>query len=280
MRRKNRAKTETIKGNRKGVKKSRTVSKGSIEKRLQDAILLIDIAHTLTAPLIHAIENLLQLAARNVGSDEASVLVRDGNKGGLKFMVAIGEVADKLIRMRIPPGKGIAGFVFTSGQPVAIADVAEDGMFYAEVDRATGYTTQTIMATPLRVGEETIGVLEFVNRLGEPPYEPFTPDEMDRAAHFADAIAMLVNAHEMAGLVEAIFSRSVKAVSKEEEFEKDLDKWLKSVRAAPEHKDLISLAISLRKIACKGEAEREMCRDVLDALSTWTEKRSTSISGY
>jgi transcriptional regulator with GAF, ATPase, and Fis domain len=252
----------------------------SIEGQLREAITLIDITNTLTSPLTKAIEHLLQLAARAVGSDEASVLVRDGNKGGLKFMVAIGEVADKLIKMKIPPGKGIAGFVFTSGQPVAVADVAQDGMFYAEVDKATGYSTQTILATPLRVGEETVGVLEFVNRLGEPPYEPFTPEEMDRAAHFADAIAMLVDAHETAGLVEALFRRSMKTLAKGEKSGNDLHKWLNNVRSAPEHKDLLSLAISLRSIACRGEAERQMCRDVLNALSRWTQKRASSIPHY
>jgi len=246
--------------------------------QLRDAIRVVDVANLMTSPLKRSIENLLVVAGDAMGSDEASVLVRDGNRGGLKFLVAIGEVADKLLKVRIPPGKGIAVFVFASGQPMAVADVAQEETFYAEVDRATGYSTHTILATPLRVGGETVGVLEFVNRLGHPPYRPFTPDEMDKAAHFADAIATLVDAHETAGLVEALFERAVKANGKKQAG--DLLKWLKQVRSAPEHRDLVSLAVLLRNIAGRGDAERALCREMLEALDRFTEKSSSSAGYY
>ena len=58
---------------------------------------------------------------------------------------------------------------------MAVADVGQEDSFYAEVDKKTGYETQTILATPLRYNGEVIGVLEFINRIGEPPFEPFTP---------------------------------------------------------------------------------------------------------
>jgi signal transduction protein with GAF and PtsI domain len=247
---------------------------------LQAVIGAVDVADALSAPLKRSIENLLRLAAASVNSDEASVLVRDGNKGGLKFLVAIGEVADKIMKVRIPPGKGIAGFVFSSGQPMAVTDVAQEETFYAEVDRATGYSTQTILATPLRAAGEIVGVLEFVNRLGDPPYEPFSPDEMDKAAHYADAIATLVDAHEAAGLVEILFERMLgggKEAKKGQAADgAELRRWLKRVRSAPEHRDLMLMAVSLRDIASRGDAERELCRDVLDALARYTEKSSSS----
>lgn len=271
---------------KKGARAGESSSGGdSFEAQLRAAISVVDVADSLTSPLTRSIENLLQLAAAAMGSDEASVLSRDGNEGGLKFTVAIGEVADKLLNVRIPPGKGIAGFVFSSGQPMAIADVAQEETFYAEVDRATGYSTQTILATPLRVGSEIVGVLEFVNRLGDPPYKPFTPDEMDRAAHFADAIATLVDAHETAGLIESLFERSVKTSAEGTPSEgratgSALRQWLQTVRSAPEHRDLMQLAVSLRDIANRGDAERELCRDVLDALARYTEKRSASSTSY
>lgn len=256
----------------------------ALAAKLQTAIGVVDVADALSAPLKRSIENLLTLAASSVGSDEASVIVRDGNKGGLRFLVAIGQVADKLMKVRIPPGKGIAGFVFSSGQPMAVTDVAQEETFYAEVDRATGYSTQTILATPLRAGGEMVGVLEFVNRLGDPPYEPFTPEEMDKAAHYADAIATLVDAHEAAGLVEILFERmlgSSKGAKKGQPADgAELRKWLKKVRSAPEHRDLMMMAVSVREIASRGDAERELCREVLDALARYTEKSSASGMSY
>lgn len=268
----------------KPQKKRKSVSgDSSLAAQLHSVIGTVDVADALTAPLKRSIDNLLRLAAAGVGSDEASVLVRDGNKGGLKFLVAIGEVADKVMKVRIPPGKGIAGFVFSSGQPMAVTDVAQEETFYAEVDRATGYSTQTILATPLRAGGEIVGVLEFVNRLGDPPYQPFSPDEMDKAAHYADAIATLVDAYEAAGLVEILFERmmgSGKGAKKETSDGSEVRQWLKKVRSAPEHRDLLLMAVSLRDIASRGDAERELCRDVLDALARYTDKSSASGFSY
>jgi transcriptional regulator with GAF, ATPase, and Fis domain len=277
-------KTHGRRSGKRGTKRS-PASGTAFEAQLRDAIRAVDVANLMTSPLRRSIENLLHVAGDAMGSDEASVLVRDGNLGGLKFLVAIGEVADKLMKVRIPPGKGIAGFVFASGQPMAVADVAQEETFYAEVDRATGYSTQTILATPLRVGGETVGVLEFVNRLGEPPYRPFTPDEMDSAAHFADAIATLVDALETAGLVETLFERSVKTGEKiktrsGKRNDNDLLKWLGKVRSAPEHRDLIALAVRLRDIATRGDSERALCREVLEALDRFTQKKSASGIGY
>jgi putative methionine-R-sulfoxide reductase with GAF domain len=284
MAKKTDAKPSGNRSKKRGTK--RAVGRGvSFEAQLRAAIRAVDVANLMTSPLKRSIENLLHVAGDAMGSDEASVLVRDGNEGGLKFLAAIGEVADKLMPVRIPPGKGIAGFVFASGQPMAVADVAQEETFYAEVDRATGYSTQTILATPLRVGGETVGVLEFVNRLGSPPYRPFTPDEMDLAAHFADAIATLVDAQETAGLVEILFERSLKTDEKGEtgsgrRKNNGLLKWLDKVRSAPEHRDLIALAVRLRDIASRGDAERALCREVLEALDRFTEKKSSSGVGY
>jgi GAF domain-containing protein len=265
---------------KKKKKSSSGTDAATFETQLRDTINAIEIANALTSPLKRSVENLLRLAAQSVGSDEASVLVRDGNEGGLRFLVAIGEVADKLLTMRIPPGKGIAGFVFSSGQPMAVADVAQEQTFYAEVDRAVGFSTQTILATPLRVEGEIVGVLEFVNREGSPPYKPFTPDEMDQAAHFADAIATLVDAHESAGLIETLFEQSTKAPDAGDESGAGLRQWLRDMQAAPEHRDLLQMAVALRDVASRGDAERELCRDVLDALARFTEKRAAASTGY
>ena len=275
---KKKKKTEKQAGEQQAAEKN---GSSSLEEQLRAAVKAIDVAEILTDPLTRSIENLLRLAARSIGTDEASVLVRDGSEGGLKFMIALGSVADKLIGVKIPPGQGIAGFVYASGQPMAVDDAAKAGDFYDKVDELTSYSTQTILATPLRVNEETVGVLEFINRIGEPPYRPYTPEEMDQAAHFADAIATLVDAHETAGLIETLFEHAApdeKGTGLESGSQ--LRQWLKGVRSAPEHLDLLQLAVSLRDIASRGEAERELCRDVLEALARFTEKQSSAGMGY
>lgn len=252
--------------------------------QLREAVGTIDVSNSLTAPLKEGIENLLRLAADSVGSKEASVLVRDGNEGGLKFLTAISDVKEKLLEIRIPPGKGIAGLVFATAQPMAVADVSSEGSFWSEADAKTGFKTITVLATPLRTGAEMVGVLEFVNRPGDPPYPPFTPEEMDRAAAFADAIARIIDALELAELVESLFDRTIKSSLSAEsmggDFDSDLREWANSTTAAPQHRDLMILWVSLREIIGRGDAERELCRTLLEAIARFTEQRSVTSSSY
>ncbi|MBD0372643.1 MAG: GAF domain-containing protein [Pyrinomonadaceae bacterium] len=270
-----------------GKQKAKGAETSSLEDHLRSAVRAVEVADLLTIPLTHSIENLLQLAAQSLNADAASVLVRDGDEGGLKFLVAIGPVADKLMMIKIPPGRGVVGFVFQSGQPMAV-DVSQDPNFYPEVDTATGYRTLITLATPLRVGAEAVGVLQFVNRPGwqylaaGTPAEAFTPEEMEKAAYYADAIAALVDAHETAGLVETLFELSIKSATSGGEIGDAVRKWLAEVRTAPEHKDLMSLAISLREIASRGDAERQLCREVLESLARYTERGalSTTYTGF
>src|SRR6266849_720021 len=260
-----------------------TASEETDTAAMREAISAIDVSRSLSEPLKRAVDDLLGVAAQSVGSADASVLIRDGNEGGLKFLVAVSELEEELLKIRIPPGKGIAGLVFSSGQPMAVNDVSEEGSFWSEADKKTGFKTVTLLATPLRTRNETIGVLEFVNRPGEPPYPPFTPEEMDRAAQFADTIAHLLNSYELAVLVESLFSRIIKTSVESGESgqaDNELREWLKSSDAAPEHRDLLLLAVSLREIVGRGQAEREMCRDLLETLARFTAKNSASSSSY
>src|SRR6187551_2606624 len=94
---------------------------GEMSKKIQRLIETIDVANVLTDPLTRAVEDLLRVTAADIDSDEASVLVRDGDEGDLRFLSAIGKVAGQLIDIRIPAGKGIAGFVLSSGQPMAVS---------------------------------------------------------------------------------------------------------------------------------------------------------------
>lgn len=235
-----------------------------LNEKMRRLIETVDIANLLTEPLTRSIREILELSAGELGAREASVLVRDGAEGDLRFLAATGEVASKLLNLKVPAGKGIAGFVMSSGQPMAVSDVGEEASFYAEVDKETGYSTEMILATPLRHNDEMIGVLEYINRPGGPPHEPFTPDEMDKAALFADAIASLVNAYESAKLFRDL---GEKIVGTDETLDiGSVRDWLLNLRSSSEHREMMDLAILIREIASRGEGERALCREVLESI--------------
>lgn len=244
----------------------------NLNERLKRLIETIDLANLLTVPLTRSIIRLLELSAAEIRSGEASVLIRDGEEGDLRFLCAIGAVAEQLMDMQIPAGKGIAGFVLSSGQPMAVADAGEEQTFYPEVDKQTGYSTQTILATPLRFEGEVIGVLEYINRTGDPPYEPFTPEEMDRAANFAEAVASLVNAYESARMLHQL---GEKIVHDPEDYEfNEIRTWLGELRSSQEHREMMDLAVLIREAASRGAAERALCREVLESVLRYSDHLS------
>ena len=250
-----------------------------LPKKIQTLIETFDVANVLTEPLTRSIENLLRVSAATMNSEEASVLIRDGDQGDLRFLSAIGKVADKLLNLRVPAGKGIAGFVLSSGQPMAVADVGEEQTFYEEVDRKTGYSTQTILATPLRHNGEIIGVLEYVNRIGEPPFESFTPDEMDNAAMFAEVIASLVNAYESAKLLRDFGSKMLSDKNEPDYIE--IRNWLRTLRDSTEHREMMDLAVLLRELAARGDGERQLCRELLESILRFSDtKTETSFLNF
>lgn len=250
-----------------------------LEKKLRSIIETVDVANALTAPLTVSIENLLKISAAEINSEEASVLVRDGDAGDLRFLSAIGKVADHLKTLKVPAGKGIAGFVFSSGQPMALTDVGGEDTFYAEVDRQTGYSTETILATPLRHDGEIIGVLEYVNRIGEPPYEPYTAAEMDKVALFAEAVASLVNAYESAKLFQDLGDKMISAPETLKFAE--MREWITDLRETNDHKEMIELALIVRELAGRGERERRMCREILESILRYSEdEQETSFLSF
>jgi hypothetical protein len=115
-------------------------------------------------------------------------------------------------------------------------------------------------------------VLEYVNRPGVPPYKPFTPDEMDKAAFYADAIASLVNAYESAKLFRELGD---KVLSTDDNTRlPELREWLNNLRDSPEHRETMELAILLREISARGPNERQICREVLEAILKFSDKNS------
>jgi transcriptional regulator with GAF, ATPase, and Fis domain len=268
--------------NEKSPASSGKRSKSSVAQ-VSEVINLIDVSNSLAVPLKRAIDDILQLAAGSVGSAVASVLVRDGDEGGLKFLTATSGLSDALLALRLPPGAGIAGLVFSTHQPMAVADVSHEGSFWSEADRRTGFKTITVLATPLHANGQMVGVLEFINRPGDPPYPPFTPAEMDSGSRFADAIARLVDAYEISQLVESLFNYSIKAsatTTSTANRENDLREWLEQSPASAEHRDLLMLWVSLREIVTRGGAEREFCRNLLEMIARFTAGRSGEGSNF
>jgi GAF domain-containing protein len=86
----------------------------------------------------------------------------------LRFLAASGEGAAEVVGLRLPVNRGIAGWVVSSGQSIAIDDVRRDPRFARDVAESTGYIPSSILAAPVETESETLGILEVLDRSAAP----------------------------------------------------------------------------------------------------------------
>jgi PAS domain S-box-containing protein len=78
-----------------------------------------------------------------------------------------------LLNLRLSSQKGVLGWVARNNESTIVQNVYEDPRFAPSIDKQTGFTTKSILAVPLRVRGEVIGVLEAVNKT-----EAFTENDL------------------------------------------------------------------------------------------------------
>jgi signal transduction histidine kinase len=111
------------------------------------------------------VEQALQTALEVVDAEAGSVLLSSPDSKQLVFRHVIGTKATQLRGLAIPSDQGIAGAVFTSGQPQVTRDVTRDRRHLSRVDASTGYTTRDMITLPLKLWEGSpIGVLQVLNK--------------------------------------------------------------------------------------------------------------------
>ncbi|KAK0142218.1 Dual 3',5'-cyclic-AMP and -GMP phosphodiesterase 11A [Merluccius polli] len=78
--------------------------------------------------------------------------------------------------VQVPWGKGIIGYVAEHGETVNVPNAYEDHRFSDEIDKLTGYKTQSILCMAICNSDgEVIGVVQAINK--NPISTPFTEDD-------------------------------------------------------------------------------------------------------
>ena len=134
-------------------------------KRLRRAEMLLDVSHTVAGieTLEEVLETLVEIAARETKSERGTLFLNDPQTGELYSRVAMGTHRREI---RLLNNSGIAGAVFTTGEPEVIEDAYEDDRFNHTVDKTTGFKTRNILCVPIRtVKGEIIGVAQMLNKL-------------------------------------------------------------------------------------------------------------------
>jgi diguanylate cyclase (GGDEF)-like protein len=168
-----------------------------------------------------------------------SLLLIDPKTGELYFAVVVGVAPEAVKDIRLKPGEGVAGAVVQTGQPIFIPDVDKDPRFCDRVDSLTGFDTKSIIAQPLIVRGEVIGVFEVINVEDQRFFrEKFLP----HLAILADYVAIAVdNVRNLQKLKTRTYIDEVTGFYNTRYLIQKLDRLIPQLQARGEHFSLIFL---------------------------------------
>ena len=137
------------------------------------------------------LQSIVDATASLFDAEAASIALFETDPDRLVFRVAAGARGAGAIGLQVKPTEGIAGFVFSTGQALALTDVASDPRFNLEAAERTGYVPRSIAAVPLLDDEGSVGVLQVLDKRASPS---FSLRDMELLAIFAKQATTAITA--------------------------------------------------------------------------------------
>ena len=167
-------------------KASKQPTKAELESRVNRLYRCLDVGKAINSET--DLERLLQLVmaetTRLMDADRSSLFLLDRERGELWSRVAQGMESREI---RFPMDRGVAGYVATTGETLNIPDAYQDPRFNPEVDKKTGYRTQSILCLPVvNNRREIVGVIQVLNKKDG----AFTEEDKKMLSCLADQVAV------------------------------------------------------------------------------------------
>ena len=158
-------------------------------------INLLNLYQTVSSSLAYVgdlqelLNTVMSIVTSELLCEEGSVLFHDEESNEFEFFTAVGETGKDLATVRFPADKGIAGRALKERKTLVVNDVESSPDFYGNIDEEHDFKTKSILATPLISGEEIVGVIEAINKIGE---DGFDQEDAQILAAIADEVALAV----------------------------------------------------------------------------------------
>lgn len=142
----------------------RKQAEAEIERRVQQLDSLAQIGQAVTTQLDQdeVLKTVIDQVMLRLNAEGVSVLLRD-SPTGLVFAAVNGASADMLRDTHIPSNAGIAGEVLRTGQAQRVRSVEDRARIYRAIEEVSYYHAQDVVAVPLKLGNEVLGVMEAVH---------------------------------------------------------------------------------------------------------------------
>lgn len=140
------------------------------------------------------LQSVVDAAGALFDSEAASIALYEPDPPRLEYRVAAGAQGEGVVGLSVAPTQGIAGYVYSTSQPIALSDVRSDPRFDQGAAQRTGYVPRSIAAVPLVDDGATVGVLQVLDKRSTPT---FTLRDMELLAVFARQAAAAIEASKV-----------------------------------------------------------------------------------
>lgn len=155
------------------------------------------------------LQSVVDAAATLFEAEASSIALFEPDPDRLEFRVAGGAQGDGVVGLSVAPAHGIVGYVFSTGQPIALTDVATDPRFDKGTAEQTGYVPRSIAAVPLVDAGATVGVLQVLDKHSS---DAFSLKDMDLLGVFARQAAAAIEAARVARDSERLLRSALVAI--------------------------------------------------------------------
>jgi len=159
----------------------------TFEQQAIDAVYSLSNAIAQATELKQVYELIMDEVVRLFGVEKASIMIYDPTLEGLRIAAARGLDPNIQQQAVVRVGEGISGKVFSSNEPLLIADIQASGMT-GSPDR---YKTRSLMSSPvtcfpMKMGEESLGVINVTDRADG---HPFTDQDLKLLTTLSNQVA-------------------------------------------------------------------------------------------
>lgn len=207
-------------------------------------------------------------------AEASSIALYDSARDRLVFQVAAGSQGQGVIGLEVPPDQGLVGYVFTTGQAIAIADVQSDPRFGRAFAAQTGYVPRSIVAVPLLDDRGTIGVLEVLDKRGE---ETFSLRDIELASVFARQAAVAIRASRVERDTASLLQSVLGALAGDDAAPAAVEELIEAAVGELEREDttrLWALVDAVVRIRGADPAQVDLLVELLGVLATRAERRT------
>ena len=246
-----------------------------IAKQLQQLISTMDLSGRALLPgsSHELLQSIVEAAARIFGALAASIALVDETQSALVFQVATGPVDQDVLGRRFPINSGLAGYVATTGQPLAISDVQKDPRFNQEFAESTGYVPSSILAAPLVRNDRVIGVMEVLDKIDS---SSFDIQEIELLGMFANQAAIAISQSQQYESLGMALKETIKRLIEEDPTVK-LGEVLRALEVEQSdnerYRDLYAIAGRINTLSEVGDSERRACLDILTIFDEYLHSR-------